>query len=637
MFNTFTEEVKEDEILGEEGTSEQEKQDEELSFQALYEESLKQIEEGAIVTGTVISINPDTVLVDVGYKSEGEIPIFQFKDPQGNITIEEGDKVEVLVVSREDDEGIIHISKEKADKIKAWREITKACNEGAVIEGTIVARVKGGMSVDIGGVIAFLPGSQIDIRPIRNMDELVGQSFKFKVLKLNEKRNNIVISRRALLEEEREKKRKELLEKIEENVVLEGTVKNITEYGAFIDLDGLDGLLHITDMSWGRINHPSEILSIGDTINVKVIKYDHERQRVSLGLKQLSPDPWENIEEKYPIGVRIKGKVVSITDYGAFIELEEGVEGMVHVTEMAWGKKLRHPSKIVDLGEMVEIEVIGVDPEKKRISLSMKQLEKDPWQVVEEKYPVGTKIVGRIKTVTNFGVFVGLGEGVDGLVHVSDMSWTKKIRNPADIYKKGQEIEAVVLKIDRENERFSLGIKQLEKDPWDEIPDQYRLGDLVKGNVTNVTDFGVFLEIEKGIEGLIHISELSDERLEDIRNFSVVGDELEAKIIHLDPRERKIGLSIKALKKEMEKADMDAFLSQKEEPYRVEEDWKQELRDLSKTLDLPDADRGASEPAGGTEDAASGPAETTSDSTEASTEEPADAEGVGDEESKPAG
>ncbi len=562
MFNTFTEEAKGDEILEKEGEGEQEASDEpldseesesfekkeEMSFQALYEESLKQIEEGAIVSGTVISIHPDAVLVDVGYKSEGEIPITQFRDSKGELTVKEGDKVEVLVLSREDDEGIIHLSKERADKIKAWREITKACNEGAVIEGTIVARVKGGMSVDIGGVIAFLPGSQIDIRPIRNMDELVGQHFKFKVLKLNEKRNNIVISRRALLEEEREKKRKELLERIEEGVVLDGTVKNITEYGAFIDLDGLDGLLHITDMSWGRINHPSEILSIGDQVKVKVIKFDPERQRVSLGLKQLTPDPWENIEEKYPIGMRAKGKVVSITDYGAFIELEEGVEGMVHVTEMAWGKKLRHPSKIVDLGEMVEVEVIGVDPGKKRISLSMKQLEKDPWQVVEEKYPVGTKIVGRIKTVTNFGVFVGLGEGVDGLVHVSDMSWTKKIRNPADIYKKGQEIEAVVLKIDRENERFSLGIKQLMPNPWDTIDELFPLGKVVDGVVTNLTDFGAFVDIGNDLEGLIHISELSDTKVDKVSDVVSVGDHVEAVVINLNKSERKIGLSLKRKK-----------------------------------------------------------------------------------------
>ncbi len=544
MFNAFTGEIQDNEILGKEGEGETEA---DTSFQALYEESLKQIEEGTIVTGTVISINPDSVLVDVGYKSEGEIPISQFKDHQGNLTVKENDKVEVLVVSREDDEGVIHLSKDKADKIKAWREITKACNEGEVIEGTIVARVKGGMSVDI-GVTAFLPGSQIDIRPVRNMDELIGRTFKFKVLKLNEKRNNIVISRRALLEEEREKKRKELLEKIEEGAILEGVVKNITEYGAFIDLDGLDGLLHITDMSWGRINHPSEILSIGDTLKVKVIKYDPERQRVSLGLKQLTPDPWENIEEKYPIGMRTKGKVVSITDYGAFVELEEGVEGMVHVTEMAWGKKLRHPSKIVDLGEIVEVEVIGVDPERKRISLSMKQLEKDPWQVVEEKYPVGTKIVGRIKTVTNFGVFVGLGEGVDGLVHVSDMSWTKKIRNPANIYKKGQEIEAVVLKIDRENERFSLGIKQLLPNPWDNIEELYPLGSVVNGVVTNLTDFGAFVDIGNDLEGLIHISELSTGKVDKVSDVVSVGDAVEAVVINLNKTERKIGLSLKAKK-----------------------------------------------------------------------------------------
>jgi len=561
MLNTFTEEVKGDEILEKEGEDNHDKVE---SFQALYEESLKQIEEGAIVIGTVININPDSVLIDVGYKSEGEIPISQFKDNMGNLTIGEGDKVEVLIVSREDDEGIIHLSKDKADKIKAWREITKACNEGEVIEGTIVARVKGGMSVDI-GVNAFLPGSQIDIRPIRNMDELVGKRFKFKVIKLNEKRNNIVISRRALLEEEREKKREKLLEKIEEGAVLKGTVKNITEYGAFIDLDGLDGLLHITDMSWGRINHPSEILSIGDTIDVKVIKYDPERQRVSLGLKQLSPDPWENIEEKYPIGKRAKGKVVSITDYGAFIELEEGVEGMVHVTEMAWGKKLRHPSKIVDLGEIVEVEVIGVAPEKKRISLSMKQLEKDPWQLVEEKYPVGTKIVGRIKTVTNFGVFLGLDEGVDGLVHVSDMSWTKKIRNPADIYKKGQEIEAVVLKIDRENERFSLGIKQLTPNPWDTIDERFPIGKVVKGVVTNLTDFGAFVDIGEDLEGLIHISELSNSKVNKVNDVVSVGDTVEVVVINLNKQERKIGLSLKAKKAMEEKEDYSHFSEKKDE------------------------------------------------------------------------
>jgi len=565
MSNAFTEEVQEVEILAEEETefSDGETSGEE-SFRELYEQSLKQIEEGAIVTGTVISIHQDSVVIDVGYKSEGEIPISQFMDASKNLTIKEGDKVDVLVESREDDEGVIHISKEKADRIKAWCEITKACNEGEVIEGTVVARVKGGMSVDI-GVIAFLPGSQIDIRPIRNMDDYVGKRFQFKVLKLNEKRSNIVISRRALLEEEREKKRESLLEKLKEGEVLRGTVKNITEYGAFIDLDGLDGLLHITDMSWGRINHPSEILSVGEELDVKIIRYDEERQRVSLGLKQLTPDPWENIEGKYPIGMVVKGKVVSITDYGAFIELEEGVEGMVHVSEMAWGKKLRHPSKIVDLGESVEVEIIGVDAEKKRISLSMKQLEKDPWEVVEEKYPVGTKIVGRIKTVTNFGVFIGLGEGVDGLVHVSDMSWTKKVRNPADVYKKGQEIEAVVLKIDRENERFSLGIKQLLTNPWDTIEKQFPVGSTVKGTITNLTDFGAFVDIGEDLEGLIHISELSGTKVNKVSDVVSVGDQVEVMVINLNKLEKKIGLSLRAKEAQDTKKEYSQINSENKE------------------------------------------------------------------------
>jgi len=559
MSNAFTEEVQEGEILAEEETEASEIG----SFKELYEQSLKQIEEGAIVTGTVISINQDSVLVDVGYKSEGEIPISQFMGPGKTVTVEEGDKIDVLVESREDDEGIIHISKDKADKIKAWREITKACNEGAVIEGTVVARVKGGMSVDI-GVIAFLPGSQIDIRPIRNMDDYVGKRFQFKVLKLNEKRSNIVISRRALLEEEREKKREVLLVKLKEGEVLKGTVKNITEYGAFIDLDGLDGLLHITDMSWGRINHPSEMLSVGEEIDVKIIKYDEERQRVSLGLKQLTPDPWAEIEGKYPVGMVVKGKVVSITDYGAFIELEEGVEGMVHVSEMAWGKKLRHPSKIVDLGEAVEVEIIGVDAEKKRISLSMKQLEKDPWEVVEEKYPVGTKIAGRIKTVTNFGIFIGLGEGVDGLVHVSDMSWTKKVRNPEDIYKKGQEIEAVVLKIDRENERFSLGIKQLLTNPWDTIEERFPVGSTVQGTVTNLTDFGAFVDIGEDLEGLIHISELSDTKVNKVSDVLSAGDHVEVMVINLNKLEKKIGLSLRAKQAQENKDEYSQATAAKE-------------------------------------------------------------------------
>ncbi len=566
---------------------------EEEDFQKLLEESLQQqkIEVGEVVTGKVIAIGPETVTVDIGYKSEGEVPLKEFKQPDGSYAVHVGDTIKVFFEAVEDEEGIVWLSKEKADQLKIWDDLQEAYNKEEVVEGRIVQRVKGGLSVDI-GVSAFLPGSQVDLRPVKNLDELIGQTFQFKILKFNKKRGNIVLSRRVLLEKEREALRKETLKKMEEGVILDGIVKNITDYGAFIDLGGVDGLLHITDMSWGRVGHPTEILSIGDEVRVKVLRYDRERERVSLGLKQTKPDPWTTAAEKYPVGTRIQGRVVSLTDYGAFVELEEGIEGLIHISEMSWVKKIRHPSQILSVQDTVEAVVLNLDVENQRISLGLKQTETNPWKLLKEKYPKGSRIRGVIRNITDFGIFVGIEEGIDGLVHISDLSWTHKVKHPSELYKKGEEIEAVVLNIDEDNNKFSLGIKQLEKDPWDDIPDRYRVGDAVKGHVTNVTDFGVFLEIERGIEGLIHISELSDERVEDIRSFASVGDELEAKIIHLDPRERKIGLSIKAMKKDQEKADMDAFLSQKEtETIRVEGDWKQELRDLSKTLDLPDADR----------------------------------------------
>jgi small subunit ribosomal protein S1 len=454
--------------------------------------------------------------------------------------------------------------------------------------------------VDI-GVPAFLPGSQVDLRPVRNLDDLIGKTFPFKILKFNKKRGNIVLSRRVLLEKEREAIRKETLERMEEGVVLEGIVKNITDYGAFIDLGGVDGLLHITDMSWGRVGHPSEILSFGDRIHVKVLRYDRERERVSLGLKQTTDDPWNMAGIKYPVGTVVKGKVVSLTDYGAFIALEEGIEGLIHISEMSWIKKVRHPSQVLSVGDQVETKVLNLDVDNQRISLGLKQTEPNPWSLLKDKYPKGSRIKGTIRNITDFGVFVGIEEGIDGLVHISDISWTHKVKHPGELFKKGDEIEAVVLNIDEDNNKFSLGIKQLEKDPWDEIPYRYKMGDVVKGQITNITDFGVFLEIEKGIEGLIHISELSEERVEDIRTFASVGDPLETKIIHLDPRERKIGLSIKALKKAQEKAAMDAFLSQKEETIvHTEENWKQDLRDLSRTWSLEEekkkGDREASVP-----------------------------------------
>ena len=564
-------------------------------FATLLEQSLgeKNIEIGEVVTGTVIAVGTDTVTVDIGYKSEGEVPLEEFKQQDGTYGVKVGDDIKVFFEAVEDEEGSVWLSKEKADQLKIWDELQEAYNQEHVVDGRIVQRVKGGLSVDI-GVPAFLPGSQVDLRPVRNLDDLIGKTFSFKILKFNKKRGNIVLSRRVLLETEREAMRKDTLERMEEGVVLEGIVKNITDYGAFIDLGGVDGLLHITDMSWGRVGHPSEILTIGDKINVKVLRYDRERERVSLGLKQTTDDPWNTAAEKYPVGTVVQGKVVSLTDYGAFIALEEGIEGLIHISEMSWIKKIRHPSQILSVGDMVECAVLNLDVENQRISLGLKQTEPNPWRLLKDKYPKGSRIVGTIRNITDFGIFVGIEEGIDGLVHISDISWTHKIKHPGEIYKKGDEIEAVVLNIDEESNKFSLGIKQLEKDPWDDIPQRYKVNDIVKGNITNVTDFGVFLEIEKGIEGLIHISELSEDRVEDIRNFATVGDELEAKIIHLDPRERKIGLSIKALKKAKEKAAMDAFLSQKEETVVAgEEDWKQDLRDLSRTWELDETDQDA--------------------------------------------
>ena len=530
-------------------------------FQTLYEESLKTLEEGQIFRGIVVDITPDHVTVDVGYKSEGQIPIQEFLKRDKKVDVKIGDRIDVLLEKKESEEGILTLSKEKADKINIWREISRSCREGEVIEGEIVGKVKGGLSVDIGPIQAFLPGSQIDIKPIRNLDALIGQRLKFKVLKFNRKRNNIVLSRRVLLDEERKQWREETLKNLKEGDIVEGAVKNLTDYGAFIDLGGMDGLLHITDISWGRIGHPSEKLSMGDRIKVKVLHFDREKEKVSLGLKQVLPDPWELVPERYPVGSRTKGKVVNVTDYGVFIELGEGVEGLVHISELTWSKKMKHPSKIVHIGDTVEVMVLDCDPVKRRISLGMKQVEPNPWALIEEKYPVGTKVVGRVKTVTDFGIFIGFDEGVDGLVHVSEMSWTKKIKHPGEFYKKGQEVEAMVLNIDRKNERFSLGIKQLTPDPWKDVARRYRKGEVVGGKVTNVTDFGAFVELEEGIEGLVHVSEISREKVEKPSDALKVGDTLSAIVLHIDPYERRIGLSIKGLKEKTEKAEIEKYIS----------------------------------------------------------------------------
>jgi small subunit ribosomal protein S1 len=530
------------------------------TFVELYEKSLKSIQEGELVSGEIVMIGKEYVLVDIGYKSEGQIRIDEFIDSEGRLTAKVGDKIDVLLERREDEEGRIILSKEKAAKIKIWDEIKRIYEQDGTIRGEIVSRLKGGMEVDI-GLQAFLPGSQIDLKPIRDFDALIGTTHDFKILKYNKRRSNIVLSRRAILEKERKKKRENTLKTLEEGAVMSGTVKNITDYGLFIDLGGIDGLLHITDISWGRVGHPSELYQIGDEIKVKVLKFDIEKERVSLGLKQLNPDPWTAADIEYPINTRVRGKVVSLADYGAFIELKEGIEGLIHVSEMSWTRKIRHPSQVLKLGDIVDAVVLNIDTTNKRISLGLKQVEPNPWTIIGEKYPVGTTIEGRIKNITDFGIFIGIDEGIDGLVHISDISWTKRIKHPSEIYKKGQEVQAVVLNIDEANERFSLGIKQLSSDPWDEIPEKYKPGTRITGTVTNITDFGVFVELEEGVEGLIHVSELTKEKGSNPLSRFKVDDVIQAKVININKDEKKIALSIKQLEESDEDNIYKKYLS----------------------------------------------------------------------------
>jgi small subunit ribosomal protein S1 len=535
------------------------------SFKDLYEESLHEVQEGEVIKGTVIHIGPEFVTVDIGFKSEGQVALREFHNREGVPVVSIGDLIDVLVERKESEVGMVTLSKEKADKYKFWEEISRAWNEDQVIEGKIISRIKGGLTVDI-GIAAFLPGSQVDIRPIRNLEKLIGTTHKFKIIKLNRRRGNVVLSRRILLEKEREALRGKTMETLAEGQIVEGIVKNITDYGAFIDLGGIDGLMHITDMSWGRINHPADVLKVGEKIKVKVLQFDRENQRLSLGLKQTLADPWEKASEKYTVGGRVKGKVTSITDYGSFVQLEEGVEGLVHVSEMSWTKKVRHPSKILSVGDEVEVMVLEVDLEHKRISLGLKQTTANPWDTIGERYPVGTKIQGRIKNITEFGIFIGIDEGIDGLVHISDMSWTQHLKHPSELFKKGQEVQAIVLNIDKENQRFSLGMKQLNLNPWDEIHHRYRVGQMVKGKVTNVTKFGAFVELEAGIEGLVHISELSHKRVDKAAEVVNAGDEIQAVVINVDPKKHKIGLSLKDMTRYQGPA------SRKEAPPAFEED-----------------------------------------------------------------
>ncbi len=522
-------------------------------------QGLDDIGEGQILTGTVIQVTENEVLVDVGLKSEGVISIREFQPLLDTEGIKVGDKVDVLLESTEDKEGLIHLSKEKADKIKLWDKLSEVFNNSEIVSGRVLQRIKGGLTVDI-GVRAFLPGSQIDLRPVKNLDDLVGKTIDVKIIKLNKFRGNIVVSRRVVLEEQYHQMREETLSKLKPGNIIEGIVKNITEYGAFIDLGGVDGLLHITDMSWGRISKPSDLFYIGQQVDVMVLNYDPERERVSLGYKQKTEDPWLKVEEKYPIGSIVKGKVISVAEYGAFVELEEGVEGLIHVSEMSWVKRVREASAMVNEGDLVEARVLDIDPENRRISLSMKKTEPNPWDLMEQKYPIGTRVKGRVRNITNFGVFVEIEEGIDGLIHISDLSYTERVRHPSDMLKEDEEVEAVVHEIDAQNQRISLSLKHAMGDPWDAVEAKYKVGMEVKGKVTRLTDFGVFVELEKGIEGLVHISELDTKRVKTPKDVLNPGDEKVFRIIKVDPLGKKIGLSLKAMLEEpsdLPRADED--------------------------------------------------------------------------------
>ena len=533
-------------------------------FETLFEESLRTVKPGGVVKGRVVGITATHVLIDVGYKSEGQIPVQEFADRQGKLQVKVGDEVDVYFASSEGENGGIVLSRQRAESMKVWEDLEKAFNEGRPVEGVIVGKVKGGFKVDV-GVPAFLPGSHVEIRPSRNLDKFIGTTDRFEVVKFNRARGNVVVSRRTLLEKERDILKQEVLKVIEEGVILEGTVKNITGYGAFVDLGGIDGILHISDMSWGRIAHPSEVVQVGDKVKVVVLKFDNEKERISLGMKQLTPDPWHTVAEKYPVGARVQGKVISLMDYGAFVELESGIEGLIHISEMSWTRKVAHPSKLLQVGQGVEVVVLNIDPGHRRISLGLKQVMANPWEEAKEKYPVGSVVKGPVRNVTDFGIFVGIEEGIDGLVHISDIHWTKKIKHPSELYKKGDIVEAKVLGINVESARFSLGIKQMTPDPWQVVAERYPVGSRVKGRVTSVPDFGVFVRIEDGVEGLIHVSQLSTERIDKPSSLYKPGDEIEAEVINIDLQEKKIGLSVKALRRSEERQEMENYLKKEKE------------------------------------------------------------------------
>ncbi len=541
---------------------------------AMYEASLKNIVEGEVIEGTVLKVTDTEVLVDVGYKSEGIIPLTEFCDENGGTAVNPGDTVDVLLERTEDRDGHVVLSREKAEKMKIWDEVEKAYAERKVVLGRVIDRIKGGLAVDI-GVRAFLPGSQVDIRPIRNLDALRGEELRMRVIKVNKKRGNIVLSRKVLQEEENAEKKQETLANIAEGKVMAGVVKNITDYGAFIDLGGIDGLLHVTDMSWGRAQHPSELFKVNDDVEVVVLKFDAATERISLGYKQLHDDPWTTVAERYPVGQRLSGKVISLTDYGAFVELEPGVEGLIHVSEMSWSKRVKHPSKLLTVGDTVESMVLGVDPHARRIALGLKQIESNPWQELGDRYPVGSRINGTVRNLTEFGAFVEVEEGIDGLIHISDMSWSKRLKHPSEVVNKGDEVEAVVLNIDAENQRLSLGLKQLSTDIWDDFFAGTKVGDVVTGKVVRITNFGAFVELADGIEGLIHVSEFEDQKKGD-QGAIEVDSTIQMRVIKLSPEERKIGLSVRALHDENFETDWRTYADESSPEVTLGDHFKQQ-------------------------------------------------------------
>ena len=563
------------------------------TFMQLIDQSLQELVEGEVVKGRVLEVSRDEVVVDIGYKSEGIMRSAEFADKDGKVSIVPGDEVEVLLERCEDKEGNVVVSREKAEKMKVWGKIEDAYRSDAIITGLVVDRVKGGLAVNI-GVRAFLPGSQVDIRPMRNLEAMVNEEILVKVIKLNKRRANVVVSRKVVLEAERAEEKKDTLKKLVAGNILKGVVKNITDYGAFVDLGGIDGLLHITDMSWGRISHPTEILDIGDEIDVAVLNFDPERERVSLGYKQRMPDPWVGVSEKYPAGSRIPGKVVSLTNYGAFVELEAGVEGLVHISEMSWRKRIQHPSKVLDVSDEVDIVILDVDEDSRRISLGMKQTEPNPWRLIADKYEEGNIIKGRVRNLTDFGAFVEVGEGIDGLIHISDMSWTERVEHPSEVLQKGEEVEVAVLSVDAERQRLSLGLKQLGPNVWDEYAEEHEQGEVVEGAITKLTNFGAFLDLGGGIEGLIHVSEISDRHIKDPADEFKVGDSLKVKILKIDTETKKISLSAKEL--EAPRADREPEIETPSEPLtQYQQDGKVSLGDVVDLSGLGELSSGGDE------------------------------------------